>query len=354
MSDPGASVPETSYRAWTRSEGVDIVQTQYIPDLRCVELKPWKRTGGSACFINHEQSDRSNDCRVEEFRAGETSQPQRHLHEQMLYVLSGRGATKVWQSSGGEQVFEWHEGSLFAIPLNSWYQHFNGSGEQPVRLLAVTNAPVVMNMFADPEFVYHCDYEFLSRFDGRDAYFNGEGRLDGRYWETNFVPDVRQFKLLDYAERGAGGKNIQLKLAHNTLGAHISEFPVGTYKKGHKHGPGAHVLILSGTGYSLMWKQGQPFQRYDWSEGSLVIPPDDTFHQHFNSGPVAARYLALRYETRARDPQTGLPMSTISTRMGGDQIDYEDEDPQVREMYEEQCARHGVASKMDDFFRSAS
>jgi oxalate decarboxylase/phosphoglucose isomerase-like protein (cupin superfamily) len=343
----------STYQQWIAAEGIDVVPGHHVPDLRALPVKPWSRTGGSACFINHDDSDRSNDCVVEEIPAGGSLTAQRHLHERMVYVLSGRGTTAVWQEGAAPQSFEWQEGSLFAVPLNACYQHFNSSGDTPVRLLSVTNLPAVMNMFADPEFVFRCPYEFTARFSGEGGYFNGEGTLEGRAWESNFIPDARKFELLDYKERGAGGKNIQFKLAGNTMGAHISEFPVGTYKKAHRHGPGAHVVILNGSGYSLMWKEGESPRRYDWQEGSMIIPPDRAFHQHFNTGGTPARYLALRYTVqRDRQVGTGLPMSSISTRVGGDQIDYEDEDPQTRAMYEQECRRHGVDYKMAPFFAS--
>ena len=65
-----------------------------------------------------------------------------HLYEEMILVLSGRGSTTVWNNAGNRITFEWKEGSIFAIPLNCWYQHFNGSGQEPVRFVAVTNCTV--------------------------------------------------------------------------------------------------------------------------------------------------------------------------------------------------------------------
>ena len=62
--------------------------------------------------------------------------------------------------------------------------------------------------------------------------------MTGRFFlTTNFVPDTHTLKLTDYSERGKGSTNMKFNLAKNTMGAHISEFPVGTYKKGHQARP---------------------------------------------------------------------------------------------------------------------
>ena len=39
----------------------------------------------------------------------------------------------MWNNAGERITFEWKAGAIFAIPLNCWYQHFNGSGQEAVR-----------------------------------------------------------------------------------------------------------------------------------------------------------------------------------------------------------------------------
>ena len=81
----------------------------------------------------------------------------------------------------------------------------------------------------------------------------------------------------------------------------------------------------------------------------MVVPPDGWFHQHFNSGPSAARYLALRF-TGFRFKQPGAfsmgEGSGVSTKEGGWQIEYEDEDPAIHQLFESEVSRNGAVCQM--------
>jgi quercetin dioxygenase-like cupin family protein len=344
-----------TYEAYQRAEGIPVVRGFAVESLHAIELAPWARREGRGTFVNLDGTGGTNDAYVCEIPPGGALAPQRQLYEEMIYVLDGDGSTQVWYDENKKVSFEWRKGSLFAIPLNAWHRHFNGRGDKSARFLAVTNAPVVMNLFHNVDFVFNTPYVFDDRFAGQENYFDGQGKFMRAYngratLETNFVPDTHNIELQALAARGAGGRNISFELAHQTMAAHISEFPVGTYKKGHRHGPGAHVIILSGEGYSLLWPEGSDFKKVDWQTGSMVVPPNDWFHQHFNPGTEPARYLALRWGSQRYDLGGAIRMDTggadVSVKQGGAQIEYEDESPRIHQIFEEEMAKAGAACRM--------
>lgn len=262
------------YEEWQQSEGIPRTGGFFVEDLCTVPVKPWKRTGGLGAFINLDGAGGAADSYVCEIPPAGSLKPQKHLYEESILILKGRGATTVWQEGEPKQTFEWQEGSLFAPPLNAWYQLFNGQADKPVRFWSVTTAPLVFSVFRNPDFVFNTPFEFADRYRGEQDFFRASGKaLTVRVWETNFVPDVNNFKLNPWKERGAGGTNISFELGNNTMRPHISQFPVGTYKKAHRHGPGAHIVVLSGSGYSLLWPEGKPATRVDWHKNSMFIPP---------------------------------------------------------------------------------
>jgi oxalate decarboxylase/phosphoglucose isomerase-like protein (cupin superfamily) len=341
---------ETPYTRWVRDEGLDIISGMYVPNLHTVPLKPWRRRGGAGVFVNHDASRTSNDCYVCEIPPGRELAAQRQLYEEMIYVLDGRGSTSVWSDSGRRVTFEWKAGAIFAIPLNAWHQHFNGSGKDAARYVAVTNAPVIINAFGDLNFVFNSQYDFKERFNGEPEYFADKGDQKGFSLATNFVPDAVNLPLVAAKERGAGGGHIRFNMARGHMNSHISQFPVGTYKKAHAHGPGAHVIILSGEGYSLMWPENEEPQRFEWREGAMIVPPNLWYHQHFNTGTQPARYLAFKAEGVAIRNVQGVPKAWISKRLGGDQIDYADESPKIRRWFAEALAQHGMESRMEQAY----
>ena len=347
-----ASEKDSPYTRWVRKEGLDIISAHYIPNLHTVELKPWPRRGGSGVYINHEASRTSNDCYVCEIPPGKELTPQRQLFEEMIYVLDGRGSTSVWNDAGKRVTFEWKAGALFAIPLNAWHQHFNGSGKEPARYVSVTNGPVVMNLYEDENFIFNSVYDFKNRFEGEPDYFSNKGEQKGLLLDTNFVADAVNLPLIAAKERGAGGGHIRFSMAKGSMNSHISQFPIGTYKKAHAHGPGAHVIIMSGEGYSMMWPEGETPRRYEWQEGSMIVPPNMWFHQHFNTGTTPARYLAFKHEVVSIRNAQGVPKAWISRRLGGDQIDYADEEPVIRKTFAEALKTRGIKANMDAAYQA--
>ena len=271
---------ETPYTRWVKAEGLDIIPSFYVRNLRTVALKPWARRGGSAVFLNHDASRTSNDCYVMEIPPGKSLTPHRQLYE-------------------------------------------------------------------DLDFIFNTKYDFKDRFAGEPDYFSSKGEQKGFLLATNFVPDAVNIPLITATERGAGGGHIRFNMAKGSMNSHISQFPIGTYKKGHAHGPGAHVIVLSGEGFSLMWPEGEEPQRYAWEVGTLIVPPNMWFHQHFNTGATPARYLAFKHEGVAIRNAQGVPKAWISRRAGGDQIDYIDEKPEIRRIFAAELAKHGIAPRMD-------
>ena len=345
------------YLDWVAGEGVPVVEDFGI-DLMKVETAPWPRFATDGAIAHLKGRGDFVSVFVIDLAPGAKSAPQRHLFEEVIYVLSGHGSTRIETADGRGHHFEWGPKSLFALPLNTTYQHFNGSGRERARLASTNNAPIVINLFHNDDFVFDNDFQFKDR-EGKEGYFSGEGdfipKRPGRHmWETNFVPDLAKFELKTWEQRGAGSSNMKFILADGTMHAHSSEMPVGTYKKGHRHGADFHVYTVTGHGYSLLWYEGdEDFTRVDWRHGVVFAPPDMMFHQHYNTAPEPARYLAVALGS-LRYPFTAEKMGLFkgvdqNVRDGGRQIEYADQDPRIHGIYLEELRKNGVESRMGDY-----
>src|SRR5262249_42974417 len=148
-------------------------------------------------------------------------------------------------------------------------------------------------------------------------------------------------------------------LADGVMHAHVSEIAPATYKKAHRHNAGAFVLTLSGAGYSLLWNEGDAdFTRVDWTYGTCFPPCEMQFHQHFVTSNEPSRYVAtafggIRYPTTTQkrelwdaDTQKKQAFSR-SLKDGGNQIELEDQDPRIHEIWLAEMRKRGITPKLE-------
>ncbi|HWG03939.1 MAG TPA: hypothetical protein VG271_02900 [Beijerinckiaceae bacterium] len=344
-----------TFKIWMEAQNIPIVRGYYIEEINKVDLEYWDLKGAPASFVVLEGTGGLNDGYICEIPPGGKTKPMRHLFEEMIYVSKGHGMTTVWQKDGRKHSFEWGPGALFAIPLNAHYQHFNASGIEGARYYAVTNCSFIMNTFHNTDFVFDNDFTFKDRFDPDGSNYFSREELTGRlFMTTNFVSDTHNVKLYDYRERGKGGTNLKFDMAGGAMGSHISEFPVGSYKKGHRHGPGAQIVILNGKGHSILWPPGGEALRVEWRPGTVVVPPDRWLHQHFNTGNERARYLAIspnswRYQGPIQS-SGDIKKNLASVKDGGNQTEFEDEDPEIHRTFLAEVEASGAECQMCDYF----
>ena len=86
----------SSYKSWGACEGIPIIQDFSSKIFGRLHLNLSVRLR-----------------KPREIPAGKALKPQRHLFEELIYIVSGRGATTVWNDPASKHTFEWQEGSVF-------------------------------------------------------------------------------------------------------------------------------------------------------------------------------------------------------------------------------------------------
>jgi quercetin dioxygenase-like cupin family protein len=116
---------------------------------------PWEmsRQGLLKHMINEGMNTRMEtvDVYMQIIPRGSRSGKHRHLAEECLYVLEGRGYDLhvdcdveitdkyFWKPQDEVQRFEWEAGDIVYVPPNTIHQHFNADPARPVRLISAIN-----------------------------------------------------------------------------------------------------------------------------------------------------------------------------------------------------------------------
>ncbi len=115
---------------------------------------PWEmsRQGLLKHLINEEMNTRMEtvDAYMQIIPPGSRSGKHRHLAEECVYILEGRGydlhqdcdveITDVfaWKAQDEVKRFDWEAGDYIYIPPNTIHQHFNADPEHPLRIISST------------------------------------------------------------------------------------------------------------------------------------------------------------------------------------------------------------------------
>ncbi len=119
------------------------------------EEMPWEmaRQGLLKHLLNEQMNTRMEtvDAYMQIIPPGSRSGKHRHLAEECLYVVEGRGYdlhqdcdveitdTYHWKAQDEVKRYEWEAGDMIYIPPNTIHQHFNADPDRPVRLISAIN-----------------------------------------------------------------------------------------------------------------------------------------------------------------------------------------------------------------------
>ncbi|MEX2599001.1 MAG: cupin domain-containing protein, partial [Dehalococcoidia bacterium] len=252
--------PKSPYDMFMESQGIPIHRSVGINKIQDLPLADWKRLGGRGTGIQLLGTEHLWGMYVVEVPGAGALNAERHLYDEIYYVVEGRGSTEVWQDKDPKkkQTFEWGPGSLFGIPLNAWHRVVNATSS-PALLLAATTAPNVINILRDPEFVMNCPYDFTTRFDASDDYFKPVEDIYAdpvrglAMRKTNVIPDIINCHLPRDNRRSFSYRRVEPHMAGANMYMKIGEYETGQYSKAHKHSSGAILVCIRGSGYSFTW-----------------------------------------------------------------------------------------------------
>jgi quercetin dioxygenase-like cupin family protein len=365
--------PATRYDRFMEEEGIGVVRGMQVPSLTGLELSPWPRTGGRGRYLQLNGTEGVLGAYVVEVPAAGALAAERHLFEEVFLVLEGRGTTEIWRDGGRRHVFEWQRGAMFSIPLNANHRIVNATTE-PARLLAGTTAPGVLNLLGDPRAVFASGYAPEDEDDDLFTPYDDIAPDPVRelaLCRTRVVPDALGCDLPLDNRFSPGYRQMELEMTGTVFHAAIGQHRPGRYAKAHLLPPGAALICLGGTGYSLLWPDhlGPTPWRDGLADsvlrvehglfGMMAAGPGGGrwYHQSFGTSAAPLRHVLLS-GTAAPGREPGPPgeevtdATAIDLPDGGNAIPYWLEDPVHRVRHTADMLAHGIVNRMrDDDYR---
>jgi quercetin dioxygenase-like cupin family protein len=304
--------PKTPYDLFMESDDIPIYRDIGVSKVQNLPLVAWPRMGGRGSYIQLHGTEGKWGSYVVEVPGAGALNPEKHMYEEIYFVVEGRGSTEVWLDGDSKRhAFEWQKGSLFSIPVNAMHRIVNASSA-PALLLAGTTAPNLMNLINSVDAIFNCPYQFRDRFSGADDFYKYKDDIEPdpvrglAMRRTNFIPDIVNCDLPLDNRRSPGWRRVEPFMTGNTFYLWIGQHENGHYSKAHAHTSAAVLICVKGKGYTYTWpenlgltpwKNGKADQvkRVDYEPvGMVSAAPGGArwFHQHFGASKEPFRLTA--------------------------------------------------------------
>ena len=363
--------PPRAHDRFMAEEGLATLRATFVPSLPAVPRSLWRRLGGQGVFIQLHGTEGALGCSVSEIPAGAALSVEKHLCEEILLVLEGRGTTELWLDGDAERVvFEWQPGSLFTIPPNAQHRLINAAAT-PALIFSASNLPAVLNQLGDTEAVFANPFIFRNRFDDETGLAFDDIEPDPvrglALCRTSLVPDVIGCDLPLDNRHSPGYRQMTLGMTSDAMTCSVGEHRPGRYSRAHLLPPAGVTLCLRGSGHVLLWPER--LGPTPWRSGfetevlrlnlqhhaMFAAGPGGGrwYHQVFNTGKIPLRLLVWSVPDRPAGPPGAeeLDEAVVELADGGTMIPYWAEDPNLRSDYARICAETGITNRMrpDDY-----
>ena len=275
------------------------------------------------------------DATLVEIPPGGTLPAHRHLAEEMIYIVSGRGYTNMWTGSGADKKrYDWATSDVLSPSLNVWHEHGNASTTEPARFLSITSTPLMKGIFGDAAFLSSSDYVFGERWQKglQEPRFleivrqrDGRTLTDGSSMSIgHIIRNMAGIEMpavwgdVDYPETGinvlpaddeAGGTLALTGMAGNRLFEWQNREYIREYvtHEGSNHHHAWEVVYVCPKGemeMELKRAGSNEVRKVVWKEGDLIIVEADEVH-YPSSKVVGTRFLQFKVSGYFRN--TGIP-----------------------------------------------
>lgn len=259
------------YLNWVKAEGVPVAQGAAL-DLFALATKPWARFGMKGAICHLEGRCDYLTAFLFELAPGESSEPSRHVYEDIFYVLEGNGETDVTLSDGTNHRFAWGPKSLFAVPVNATARH-HATGSGRVLFVALNDMRYLMGLYRNEGFLFANTSPMHSR--QKEAMAAG--------LTANPATCAMQT-----------GEQSPLPLATLSVAADLTALQPKTSTLARRQMQGRHVLGIDGAGFTLSFASNtSEVTRTEWRHGIIAGLGAMRYHQHFNDGADPARVLSI-------------------------------------------------------------